>query len=150
MNLNTIKPARGAKTVRKRLGRGIGSGLGKTAGKGHKGQKARKGVSIFGFEGGQTPLQRRLPKSGFISQKARHVDNIRLFELAKVADDSVTLASLRAAGLINRAIKEVKIILNGELTKKVIIADKKIKVTAGARKAIEALGGQVKEVGDEA
>ena len=111
MNLNTIKPARGAKTVRKRLGRGIGSGLGKTAGKGHKGQKARKGVSIFGFEGGQTPLQRRLPKSGFISQKARHVDNIRLFELAKVADDSVTLASLRAAGLINRAIKEVKIIL---------------------------------------
>src|SRR5438105_15804573 len=117
MELNTLKPAPGSKHVRKRVARGIGSGTGKTGGRGHKGQRARAGgFHKVGFEGGQMPLQRRLPKFGFNSRLARDIAEIRLDQLNKLAGDVINLATLRAAGVINSAIKRVKVIGTGEVT----------------------------------
>lgn len=142
MYLNTLQPAPGSKTPAKRLGRGIGSGKGKTCGKGHKGQKARAGgYHKLGFEGGQMPLQRRIPKSGFRSQKALVRDEIRLYELNNVKEDVVDIASLREAGLINSNVKIVKVILAGKVNRALTIRG--LAVTAGARSAIEAAGGKV-------
>ena len=142
MSLNTLKPAAGSKKPRKRLGRGIGSGLGKTAGRGHKGQHARAGgFHKLGFEGGQMPLQRRLPKFGFKSPIASTHDEIRLHELAKIAGDTVDMQALRAAGLVRGDITEVKIISRGSVERAFTI--KGLKVTKGARAAIEAAGGRV-------
>lgn len=144
MRLNTLKPDAGAKTPAKRVGRGIGSGLGKTAGRGHKGQKARAGgYHKVGFEGGQMPLQRRLPKVGFRSLKALARDEVRLSELARIEGDTVDLASLRAAGLIRRSTRTVKLILSGTVERAVTVRG--LRVTAGARAAIEAAGGKVEE-----
>jgi large subunit ribosomal protein L15 len=142
MRLNDIKPAQGSKKPRKRLGRGIGSGLGKTGGRGHKGQKARAGgYHKVGFEGGQMPLQRRLPKFGFRSPIAATHDEIRLHELEKLSSDEVDMDALRAAGLIRRDIVEVKVISRGAVTRAFTI--KGLKVTKGARVAIEAAGGRI-------
>jgi len=142
MRLNDIKPARGSKKPRKRLGRGIGSGLGKTAGRGHKGQHARAGgYHKVGFEGGQMPLQRRLPKFGFTSHAALGRDEIRLEELNQFEGETVDLLSLRAAGLINNATVEVKIIAKGTISRALVV--KGIKVTRGAQIAIETAGGRV-------
>jgi len=144
MRLNTIKPAEGSKTDRKRVGRGIGSGLGKTSGRGHKGQKSRSGgFHKVGFEGGQMPLQRRLPKIGFRSRSARISDEIRLSELSHVDGTEITLDSIRAAGLIDRDIKRVKLIKSGTIERAVTVRG--IGVTAGARAAIEAAGGSVED-----
>jgi len=144
MRLNTLKPAPGSKPARKRVGRGPGSGLGKTCGRGQKGQKARSGgFHKVGFEGGQMPLQRRLPKVGFRSRKAREWDEIRLHELAKVEGDVVDLEALRKAGLISSVVKRVKVIASGELTRPVTV--KGLAVTKGARAAIEAAGGRVED-----
>lgn len=144
MHLNTLKPAAGAKRARKRVGRGIGSGLGKTCGRGHKGQKARAGgFHKLGFEGGQMPLQRRLPKSGFSSRVSRITDEIRLHELNKITDKVITMDSLRQANLINGTIERVKVIVSGELKRKVHLSG--IKVTRGARTAIENAGGKVED-----
>ncbi len=146
MKLNTIKPGDGAKRVGKRLGRGPGSGLGKTCGKGHKGQKARAGgYHKVGFEGGQMPLQRRLPKVGFKSRIARVTQEIRLCDLSKITGTTVTLETLREAGLINNSIKRAKIVLRGELKTALTITG--IRATAGAAKAIQAAGGKV-EIGE--
>lgn len=143
MELNTIKPAAGAKRPAKRVGRGMGSGLGKTCGRGHKGQKSRSGgFHKVGFEGGQMPLQRRVPKSGFVSRKAMVSAEIRLSELNKIDGDRVDLVSLKAANLITENVKFAKIFASGEVSKKVVIAPE-IKVTKGARAAIEAAGGSV-------
>lgn len=142
MYLNTLQPAPGAKKPARRLGRGIGSGRGKTCGKGHKGQKARAGgFHKVGFEGGQMPLQRRMPKSGFKSQAALYRQEVRLSDLNKVDQDVVDMQVLRAARLINANIKEVKIILSGEIKRALTIQG--VAVTAGAKKAIEAVGGKV-------
>ncbi|MCC7122799.1 MAG: 50S ribosomal protein L15 [Gammaproteobacteria bacterium] len=142
MRLNTLKPAAGSKKARKRLGRGIGSGLGKTGGRGHKGQHARAGgFHKVGFEGGQMPLQRRLPKFGFKSLVASTHDEIRLHELAKIEGDTVDLTALRTAGLIRGDVTEVKIISRGSVERAFTI--KGVKVTKGARAAIEAAGGRV-------
>jgi large subunit ribosomal protein L15 len=142
MRLNDLKPADGAKRPAKRVGRGIGSGFGKTAGRGHKGQKARAGgFHKVGFEGGQMPLQRRLPKIGFRSQKALARDEIRLNELRRVEGDLVDMKSLRAAGLIGAAIRQVKIIASGTLDRPLTVRG--VGVTKGARAAIEAAGGTV-------
>ncbi|WP_462328528.1 50S ribosomal protein L15 [Thiohalocapsa halophila] len=142
MELNDLHPAPGSRPARKRVGRGIGSGLGKTGGRGHKGQKARSGgFHKLGFEGGQMPLQRRLPKVGFRSRTASERDEIRLGELGRVAGDEVTLESLRAAGLISRTVKRVKIIQSGEVKRAVTVRG--LATTAGARAAIEAAGGAV-------
>ena len=144
MRLNTLSPAAGSKKAPKRVGRGIGSGLGKTAGRGHKGLKSRSGGTVKpGFEGGQMPLQRRLPKYGFTSRKAAYRAEIRLGELAKVTAEVVDLAALEQANIISRDIKEAKVILSGELTKAVTV--KGLKVTKGAKAAIEAAGGKVEE-----
>ena len=144
MRLNELKPAEGSKTDRKRVGRGIGSGLGKTAGRGHKGQKSRTGgFHKVGFEGGQMPLQRRLPKIGFRSRISRVSDEIRLSELSHVDGGEVTLETLRAAGLIDRVIKRVKIIKSGSIERAMSVRG--IGVTAGARAAIEAAGGSVED-----
>jgi large subunit ribosomal protein L15 len=144
MRLNDIKPAEGSKSDRKRVGRGIGSGLGKTGGRGHKGQKSRSGgFHKVGFEGGQMPLQRRLPKVGFRSRKARISDEIRLGELSRIEGDEVTLDSLLAAGLIDRQIKQVKLIKSGSIDRAVKVRG--IATTAGAKSAIEAAGGSVEE-----
>jgi large subunit ribosomal protein L15 len=144
MRLNDLKPAPGSHPARKRVGRGIGSGLGKTGGRGHKGQKSRSGgFHKLGFEGGQMPLQRRLPKVGFRSRRALDRDEVRLGELGNVSGDEVTVETLRAAGLINRAVKRVKIIKSGELTRAVTVRG--VSVTSGARSAIEAAGGAVVE-----
>lgn len=144
MQLNTIKPGKGAKQPRKRAGRGIGSGLGKTGGRGHKGQKSRAGgYHKVGFEGGQMPLQRRLPKFGFRSRLSRITDEVRLNELDKVGADVVDLAALKAANLVSKDTKYVKIIASGEVTKKVTI--KGLGVTKGARAAIEKAGGKIEE-----
>ncbi len=144
MRLNTLKPAPGSKPARKRVGRGPGSGLGKTCGRGQKGQKARSGgFHKVGFEGGQMPLQRRLPKVGFRSRKAREWDEIRLHELAKVEGEVVDLEALRKAGLISSVVKRVKVIASGELTRPVTV--KGLAVTKGARAAIEAAGGRVED-----
>ncbi len=143
MRLNTIKPGNGAKKEGKRLGRGPGSGIGKTCGKGHKGQKARAGgYHKVGFEGGQMPLQRRLPKVGFKSRIARVTQEIRLSDLNKIAGNTVTLDALREAGLINNSIKRVRILSRGEI-KTAVSVSSNIKVTVGAAKAIQAAGGKV-------
>lgn len=142
MNLNTLSPAEGSKPSKKRLGRGIGSGLGKTGGRGHKGQKSRSGGSVKpGFEGGQMPLQRRLPKFGFTSRVGRFVAEVRLSEVAKVNADIVDLAALKDADIIKQNIKRAKVILSGEITKAVTV--KGLTVTKGAKAAIEAAGGKV-------
>ena len=144
MQLNTIKPASGAKHAKRRVGRGIGSGLGKTAGRGHKGQKSRAGgYHKVGFEGGQMPLQRRLPKRGFKSVSLKFNAEVTLGDLQKLAVDEVDLLTLKQAGLVGELAKVVKVIKNGELTKKVVL--KGIGATAGAKAAIEAAGGSLGE-----
>lgn len=144
MRLNDLRPDPGSRPSRKRVGRGIGSGLGKTCGRGHKGQKARAGgFHKVGFEGGQMPLQRRLPKVGFRSPKAQIKAEVRLHELERVPGDVVDLATLKAAGVINRGIKIAKIIASGQLHRALTIRG--IGVTKGARAAIEAAGGRIED-----
>jgi large subunit ribosomal protein L15 len=144
MQLNTLSPAPGSKKDAKRVGRGIGSGTGKTAGRGHKGQKARSGGSVRpGFEGGQMPLQKRLPKFGFSSRISRTTAQIRLSELNTVEGDVIDIAALKNADLINDNIARVRVFLSGELGKAVSL--KGIAVTKGAREAIEKAGGKVEE-----
>jgi len=144
MRLNTLSPAPGARKDAKRVGRGIGSGLGKTAGRGHKGQKSRSGGRVRpGFEGGQMPLQKRLPKYGFTSRISRTTAQVRLSELNGVEGDTVDLAALKSADLINENIARVRVFLSGELTKPVTV--KGLAVTKGAREAIEKAGGKVEE-----
>jgi len=145
MQLNSIKPAAGSKKARRRVGRGMGSGLGKTAGRGHKGQKSRAGgFHKVGFEGGQMPLQRRLPKRGFKSALKKYAAEITLGELERLGKDEVDLLTLKAAGLVREMVKTVKVIKSGELKRKVSL--KGIGATVGARTAIEAAGGQVEAV----
>lgn len=144
MRLNSLSPAEGAKHSGKRLGRGIGSGLGKTSGRGHKGQKSRTGGGVRrGFEGGQMPLYRRLPKFGFTSLKALHVAEVRLNDLAKVDGNLVTLDTLKAANVITKDILSAKVIFSGKVEKAVTI--KGLRVTKGAKAAIEAAGGTIEE-----
>lgn len=144
MRLNTIKPAKGSHKTAKRVGRGEGSGIGKTCGRGQKGQKARSGgYHKTGFEGGQMPLQRRLPKIGFQSHLAPFSDEIRLHELESLGVDVVDMQALVKARLISARTKKVKVIESGKLTKAVTV--KGIKVTKGARAAIEAAGGKIEE-----
>ncbi|CAG9295546.1 50S ribosomal protein L15 [Celerinatantimonas diazotrophica] len=142
MRLNTLSPAEGAKPSAKRVGRGIGSGLGKTGGRGHKGQKSRSGGRVrAGFEGGQMPLKQRLPKFGFTSRKAATAAEVRTSELAKVAQGVVSLDTLKQSGVIARTAKTAKIVLSGDVTKAVTIQG--VGVTKGARAAIEAAGGKI-------
>ena len=142
MHLNTLKPAAGSKKNAKRVGRGIGSGTGKTCGRGHKGLKSRSGGRVKpGFEGGQQPLQRRLPKVGFSSRVARSVDEVRLHELEKVEGDVVDLVALKKAGILGNHIMRAKIIASGKIEKSVTIRG--LGVTPGAKSAIEAAGGKV-------
>lgn len=142
MELNTIKPADGAKRVRRRVGRGIGSGLGKTAGRGHKGQKSRAGgYHKVGFEGGQMPLQRRLPKVGFRSKLARDVAEVLLYALERLPGTDVDFAALRAAGLVPADAKRAKLVKKGDVQRAYVV--KGVAVTAGAKAAIEAAGGRV-------
>lgn len=142
MRLNSLSPAPGAKQAAKRLGRGIGSGLGKTSGKGHKGQKARAGGTVRrGFEGGQTPLHRRLPKFGFTSQKAHITAEVRLSSLNRLADTVIDLECLKTANLIDRNIKFVKIIASGAIDRAITVRG--LRSTKGAKAAIEAVGGSV-------
>ncbi|MGQ8366956.1 50S ribosomal protein L15 [Glaciecola sp. 1036] len=144
MKLNTIAPAPGAKTSGKRVGRGIGSGLGKTGGRGHKGQKSRSGGTVKpGFEGGQMPIQRRLPKFGFTSRVSLVTDQVTLSEIAKVEGDVVSLETLKAAGLVKKEMQNVKVIKSGEISRAVTISG--LKVTKGALEAINAAGGKVEE-----
>ena len=144
MQLNKIQPAPGAKHVKRRVGRGIGSGLGKTAGRGHKGQKSRAGgFHKVGFEGGQMPLQRRLPKRGFISLSRRDTAQVRLSDLQKLPVDSIDLLALKQAGVVPAGAMTVKVILSGELTRAVKLQG--MLVTKGARAAIEAAGGSIAE-----
>src|SRR5688572_213460 len=142
MQLNTMKPAVGSKHAKKRVGRGIGCGLGKTAGRGHKGQKARAGgFHKVGFEGGQMPLQRRLPKRGFVSPLKGDTAEVRLSDLQRVAGDTIDFAALQAAGVVPRLALKAKVILSGKLERKVAL--KGIAISKGARAAIEAAGGSV-------
>jgi large subunit ribosomal protein L15 len=142
MRLNTIKPAEGAKKNRRRVGRGIGSGLGKTAGRGHKGQKSRSGgFHKVGFEGGQMPLQRRLPKRGFVSRSKNDTAEVRLSDLAKMPVDEIDILALKAAGLVHAGAKTAKVIKTGTLTKAVKLSG--VLATKGAKAAIEAAGGSV-------
>jgi large subunit ribosomal protein L15 len=142
MELNTIKPAEGAKHAKRRVGRGIGSGLGKTAGRGHKGQKSRAGgYHKVGFEGGQMPLQRRLPKRGFKSHLLQFTGEVTLTDLAGLEATDVDLLALKQAGLVGEMIRKVKVVNTGALTKAVNL--KNILATAGAKAAIEAAGGSV-------
>ncbi|MFK8068250.1 MAG: 50S ribosomal protein L15 [Gammaproteobacteria bacterium] len=144
MHLNTIKPAEGAKRSRKRVGRGIGCGQGKTCGRGHKGQHSRSGgYHKVGFEGGQMPLQRRLPKFGFRSRKSLTKAEIRLNELVLANVDVVDLNSLKDADIISNNIKSVKVMLSGEINKAITL--KGIKATKGAKEAIEAAGGKLED-----
>lgn len=144
MQLNKLKPASGSKKPKRRLGRGPGSGLGKTAGKGHKGQKARAGGNVHPwFEGGQLPLQMRVPKFGFRSRVGLTTAEVRLGELARVEGDQVTLETLKQANVLNRSVKRARIILAGGIDRPVNVQG--IKVTRGARAAIEAAGGKVEE-----
>jgi large subunit ribosomal protein L15 len=144
MRLNTLKPGDGSRQDRKRVGRGIGSGLGKTCGRGHKGQKSRAGgFHKIGFEGGQMPLQRRLPKMGFLSRKSRFVDELRLNELALVDADVIDLDSLKAANLVARDVRGVKVFASGSIDRALTL--KGIRVTRGARAAIEAAGGKIED-----
>ena len=142
MELNKIKPSAGSKHAKRRVGRGIGSGLGKTAGRGHKGQSSRAGgYHKVGFEGGQMPLQRRLPKRGFKSHLLQYNAEINLTDLERLAADEVDMLTLKAAGLVGELAKVVKVIKTGELTKMVTL--KGIGATAGVKAAIEAAGGSV-------
>ena len=142
MRLNTIKPAAGSTRNRRRVGRGIGSGLGKTAGRGHKGQKSRSGgFHKVGFEGGQMPLQRRLPKRGFVSTTKNDTAEVRLSDLSKLPVTDIDFLALKQAGLVGQIAKVVKVIKTGELTKAVKLTG--IGATAGAKAAIEAAGGSV-------
>lgn len=144
MRLNTLQPAEGSKRDRKRVGRGIGSGLGKTGGRGHKGQKSRSGGSVkVGFEGGQMPLQRRLPKVGFRSRMAAGTGEVRLHELAAVDADVVDLAALQAANILPRSVSRAKVIASGKIEKAVKVRG--LGVTKGARAAIEAAGGSIED-----
>ena len=144
MRLNTLSPAPGRIKEGKRCGRGIGSGLGKTGGRGHKGQKSRSGGSVKpGFEGGQMPIQRRLPKFGFTSRVGLVSDQVTLSEIAKVEGDTVSVATLKAAGLIKKDIQFVKVMKSGEISRAVTVSG--VKVSKGAREAIEAAGGKVEE-----
>jgi large subunit ribosomal protein L15 len=144
MELNNIKPAEGAKHAKRRVGRGIGSGLGKTAGRGHKGQKSRSGgFHKVGFEGGQMPLQRRLPKRGFSSLTHEFVGEVRLSDLEKLPVDEIDLLSLKQAGLLGGLITSCRVIATGTLTRKIVL--KGLTATKGARTAIEAVGGSVAE-----
>ena len=142
LKLNGLAPAEGSKHPRKRVGRGIGSGLGKTAGRGHKGQKSRSGgFHKVGFEGGQMPLQRRLPKRGFKSLAAGTVAEVRLSDLQRMPGDEVDLLSLKAAGVVSQLARSAKVILSGTLERKVAL--KGVAATKGAKAAIEAAGGSV-------
>jgi large subunit ribosomal protein L15 len=142
MELNNIQPAAGAKHAKRRVGRGIGSGLGKTAGRGHKGQKSRSGgFHKVGFEGGQMPLQRRLPKRGFKSLAAPYKAEVRLSDLQKLAVEEVDLLVLKQAGVVSDLARFVRVIASGELTKKVSL--KGLIATKGAKAAIEAAGGSI-------
>jgi len=144
MNLNTIAPADGEKKVAKRVGRGIGSGSGKTCGRGHKGQKSRSGgFHKRGFEGGQMPLQRRLPKVGFKSRKSSTTAEVRLDVLANIEADSIDLLTLKTAGAVAENTLRVKVVNSGELTKAITV--KGLSATAGAKAAIEAAGGKFEE-----
>lgn len=144
MHLNTIKPADGSSKVRKRVGRGIGSGLGKTCGRGHKGQKSRSGgLRKVGFEGGQMPLQRRLPKVGFNSRMAKYTAELTLNEIASVDADVVDMNALYAANILPHSMKRAKVMLSGTIDKAVVL--KGIRATKGAREAIEKAGGSVEE-----
>ena len=142
MELNNIKPADGAKKDKRRVGRGIGSGLGKTAGRGHKGQKSRSGGYIkVGFEGGQMPMHRRLPKRGFVSLTKADTAHVRLYELAAIAADEIDILVLKQAGIVKASAKSAKVFLSGELGKAVKLRG--VAVTKGARAAIEAVGGTI-------
>jgi large subunit ribosomal protein L15 len=142
MELNKIKPSAGSKHAKRRVGRGIGSGLGKTAGRGHKGQKSRAGgFHKVGFEGGQMPLQRRLPKRGFKSVQLKFNGEVTLSDLQRLGADEVDLVTLKAAGLVRQLVRVVKVIKSGDLQRKVVL--KGIAATAGAKAAIEAVGGTV-------
>jgi len=143
MKLNDLSPAEGSRTERVRVGRGIGSGFGKTAGRGHKGQRARKGGrGKVGFEGGQMPIQRRLPKRGFNSPLIKQTAEVRLSELAKIAGDSIDLATLKAAGVVPAAALQAKLIKSGQVDRKFSIGAG-VLLTKGAREAIEAAGGSI-------
>ena len=147
MKLNTIKPAAGAKTARVRVGRGIGSGMGKTAGRGHKGQRARKGGrGKIGFEGGQMPIQRRLPKRGFNSPMAKFSAEVRLSDLEKLKETAIDLGVLKNAGVVPAHTKQAKLIKSGKLTRKLELSG--IGVTKGAREAVLAAGGSIAEVAE--
>ena len=144
MKLNTLSPAAGAKHAAKRVGRGIGSGTGKTCGRGHKGQKSRSGGTVRpGFEGGQMPLKQRLPKFGFTSRKSLVSAEVRLNEIAKVEGDVVTIDTLKQAGLLVNTVKFAKVVLSGEIPRSVTVQG--LGVTKGARAAIEAAGGKIEE-----
>jgi large subunit ribosomal protein L15 len=149
MRLNTIKPAAGANKARRRVGRGIGSGLGKTAGRGHKGQKSRSGgFHKVGFEGGQMPLQRRLPKRGFVSRAKNDNAEVRLSDLARLPVTDIDILALKAAGLVPAIAKTVKVIKTGKLDKAVKLTG--VMATKGAKAAIEAAGGSVTGIEAEA
>lgn len=142
MRLNNLKPAPGSKSARHRVGRGIGSGWGKTAGRGHKGQKARAGgFHKVGFEGGQMPLHRRLPKRGFTSKSRRYVEAVRLSELQMLGADEIDLMVLKQAGIVSALAMDARVIKSGELSRKVSVRG--LGVTKGAKAAIEAAGGSV-------
>lgn len=142
MRLNSIRPATGAKHARRRVGRGIGSGLGKTAGRGHKGQKSRAGgFHKVGFEGGQMPMQRRLPKRGFISPSRKNIAEIRLSALERVTGNEVDILVLKQAGIVPHSALTAKVILSGKIERAVKL--KGIAVTKGAKAAIEAAGGSI-------
>ena len=144
MELNNLKPAEGAKHAKRRVGRGIGSGLGKTAGRGHKGQKSRSGgFHKVGFEGGQMPLQRRLPKRGFTSLTKEFVGEVRLADIEKLPVDEIDLLALKQAGLVGEPTRSAKIIATGEIKRKVVV--KGLGATKNARAAIEAAGGSFAE-----
>ena len=144
MRLNDLHPAEGSRPEGKRVGRGIGSGKGKTGGRGHKGQKSRSGGTVKpGFEGGQMPLQRRVPKFGFTSKLAMGTAEVRLAELAKVEGDVIDLAALKAANVVRRDMKRAKIVLSGEINRAVTVRG--VAITKGAREAVEKAGGKVEE-----
>jgi len=145
MRLNTMKPAAGSRKAKRRVGRGIGSGLGKTAGRGHKGQKSRSGgFHKVGFEGGQMPLQRRLPKRGFVSRSRDDVAEVRLSDLARLPVDEIDFLALKAAGIVPAIAKSAKVIKTGKLERAVKLSG--VAVTQGAKAAIEAAGGSIAEV----
>lgn len=144
MRMNELQPAAGSHKTKRRVGRGPGSGFGKTAARGQKGQKARSGGGVRpGFEGGQLPLQMRIPKFGFRSRVALTTAEVRLSELAKVAGEQITLETLKQANVVRRDMKRVRIMLSGEIARAVTVDDVKIAVTKGAKAAIEAAGGKI-------